>query len=208
MLGPRALANMPACLCGVCADKKRAAEREDDDLDEEGVKDPWLLQAAQDAARAKDAGDSAASYLSRAGKPLQSSTAALAANENAPPFDQGKARLILLKHMKPGETVQKAVRRLGTSAAAPGGAAAAPAKNKMKNVRSKPKEGAAAPAAATPLDAAAEKQRKADFAELTDAAQGFLNSGYVGQWKTQQAATELLSPARLPAVCSLASVSA
>lgn len=165
--------------------KRRAAEREDENLEEEDSKDPWLLQAKEDAAK-HASGDVLTHFTThaKAKAPLVASTAIFDGEENAPIFNQSAARIVLLKHMQPGETVLRAVKRLGvpiTVGGAKGAAAPAPAasKTKMKNVRSKPKEGADAPAAAAALDPVAEKQRKAAFAELTEAAQGFLSSGYV-----------------------------
>ena len=180
------------------SDKKRAAEREDEELAEDGEKDPWLLQARDDSARAAEqAADPAAHFNThpahKSKTPLVASTAVFESDDAAPIFDQAQARLVLLKHMQPGETVLKAVKRLGAPSnnaaanGAKGGAtAAAPhtVKTKMKNVRSKPKEDAAAAAApvAAAVDPVAEKARKAAFEELTEAAQGFLSSGYVGEF--------------------------
>lgn len=176
----------------VCSDKKRAAEREDEELDEDATKDPWLRQAAEDSARAAAGGgaDIASHFSTHNGKrALVSSTAVFDGDDTAPVFDQHRARLALLKHMRPGETVMKAVKRLGSHAGAAGGAGAAPGAagaqklTKMKNVRSKPKEGAAgvATGAASAADVAAEKERKAAFEELTEAAQGFIGAAYLGQ---------------------------
>jgi hypothetical protein len=191
--------------CGCCwlpADKARAAAREDEELDEDGVKDPWLLQAAHDAARAAASGTDVADATSRlfnskrSGTPLKSSTAVFEQEAQAPIFDQATARRVLLKHMRPRESVQQAMRRLATplaGAARAGGASNSGGgvlKTKMKNVRSKPKEGADAPAASataavTPADLEAEKARKAAFDELMEAAQGFLSSAYVGTFSNR-----------------------
>ena len=179
-------------VCMIAPDKKRAAEREDEELDEEATKDPWLRQAAEDSARAAagEGGADIASHFSthNGKKALVSSTAVFDGDDAAPVFDQHRARLTLLKHMRPGETVMKAVKRLGSHAGGAGaGAAGAPGVQKvtkMKNVRSKPKEGAtgAATGATTAADAAAEKERKAAFEELTEAAQGFIGAAYLGQF--------------------------
>ena len=180
--------------------KRRAAEREDENLEEEDNKDPWVLQAKEDAERAaaeaaKRGGggtDSIITHFSthsgaaaKPKAPLVSSTAIFDGEDSAPIFNQAAARVVLLRHMKPGETVLKTVKRLGvpiTVGGAGGGAAAVAAphvvKTKMKNVRSKPKEPEAASATAV-LDPVAEKARKLAFAEVTEAAQGFLSSGYV-----------------------------
>jgi hypothetical protein len=189
------------------SDKARAAAREDEELDEDGVKDPWLLQAAHDAARAAASGTDVADATNRlfnskrSGAPLKSSTAVFEQEAQAPIFDQATARRVLLKHMRPRESVQQAMRRLATplaGAARAGGASNSGGvlKTKMKNVRSKPKEGAdaaAASAAATvsPADLEAEKARKAAFDELMEAAQGFLSSAYVGTFQLQHSLCRL-----------------
>ena len=168
--------------CFHVLDKKRAAAREDEELEDDN-KDPWLLQAAEDRARAIAEGR-IDEHDSSSQKPLRSSTAIFDRDDQAPVFDQAAAREILLKHMKPGESVVKAVKRLGsstTSNSSTGAATAPKSMNRMKNVRTKNLPPATAAtsstSAATTEDLAAAKERKRAFDELTEAAQGFIASG-------------------------------
>jgi len=177
------------------ANRRRAAEREDEELDEDdelSKKDPWLLQAAEDAQRSKHPGEDAERIMNR--PPVQPSTAVFDKEEQAPIFDQFKARETLLKHMQPGETVMQTVKRLGVKPGGNNGSVGGsstssggpqPPRTKMKNVRTKKKDtnmtdaSSAGTPAAAPVDPEAEKARKQAFDEVTEAANGFLTSGYV-----------------------------
>lgn len=164
--------------------KRRAAAREDDELEEEDEKDPWLKQAADDQQRKRGEAEERGEYLPDA-KELKSSTDVFLGEDEAPPFDQFTARQTMLKHMKPGETVRRAVKRLGDAVhAGAAGGVGKKLQTKQKNVRTKKPDAAAAAAAGASADAAMAdadtpaqlKARKAAFDELIECAQGFVSS--------------------------------